>query len=221
MNSKTQEEVRKRRGKPSPSHFNIYQGVVLVGGAITIGLAVWTSPSMASNQWLGVMGATLLIFFLFKYHKRKKEDGKKFEQKEMLARSREKTVDRQDILLKEEEKVTADLEGIFPEEKKVAHLPEKFPKGKKKVVELRETFSEEEEKWVDMQEFPEGAKLANLPEIFHKEGEKVVDLQGGFPGEEEKMIDLQELLLKSEKKEGLLDTDFKMEGKAEKTVKGQ
>jgi hypothetical protein len=195
--------------------------VVLVGGAITIGLAVWAGPGMASIQWIGVIGATLLILFLFKYHKRKKEDGKKFEQKEMLARSGEKTADRQGLLLTGEEKVTADLEGIFPEEKKAAPLPEKRPRGKKKVVELRETFPEEEEKLVDMQEFPEGAKLANLPEIFPKQGEKVVDLQGGFPGEEEKMIDLQELLLKSEKKEGLLDIDLKMEGKAEKTVKGQ
>ena len=73
LNSKILEEVKKRRGKPSP--VNIYQRLVLLVGAAALVFAIWTSP--ASMPAVGVIGTTLLIFFVLKDSKEKQDKGKK------------------------------------------------------------------------------------------------------------------------------------------------
>ncbi len=49
MDSKTEEQVRKRRAKPSPTPLNIYQKVLLLGGLLTIFLIAGIVPRMASS----------------------------------------------------------------------------------------------------------------------------------------------------------------------------
>ena len=80
MDSKMQEEVKKRRGKPSP--VNIYQRLVLLAGAAVLVFAVWTTP--ASLPAVGVIGTTLLIFFILKDSKEKQDKGKRIDPKETL-----------------------------------------------------------------------------------------------------------------------------------------
>lgn len=108
MNSKILEEVKKRRGKPSP--VNIYQRLVLLAGAAALVWAIWTSP--ASMPAVGVMGTTLLIFFVLKDSKEKQDKGKKVDPKEMLSESKE-NVDLRETLPKAVENV--DLREMLPE----------------------------------------------------------------------------------------------------------
>ena len=86
MNSKNQEEVKKRRGKPSP--INTYQGLVLLAGAIALVLAIWKNP--ASMPAISVIGATLLIFLALKDYKGKKDKGKLVAEKEIFSNPEKK-----------------------------------------------------------------------------------------------------------------------------------
>jgi hypothetical protein len=88
LNSKTQEEVKKRRGKPSP--VNIYQWLVLLAGAIALVVAIWKSP--ASIPAISVIGATLLIFLVLKDYNSEKDKGKIVNAREVFS-SPEKKVD--------------------------------------------------------------------------------------------------------------------------------
>ena len=81
MNSKTQEEVKKRRGKPSP--VNIYQTLVLLAGAIALVVAIWKSP--ASMPAISVIGATLLIFLVLRDYNSEKNKGKMVDAKELFS----------------------------------------------------------------------------------------------------------------------------------------
>lgn len=115
MDSKMLEEVKKRRGKPSP--VNIYQWLVLLVGAAALVWAIWTSP--ASMPAVGVIGTTLLIFFVLKDSKEKQDKGKIVDPKEMLSESKE-NVDLRETLLEAVENV--DLQEMLsePEEKERA-----------------------------------------------------------------------------------------------------
>jgi len=115
LDSKILEEVKKRRGKPSP--VNIYQRLVLLAGAAALVWTIWTSP--ASMPAVGVIGTTLLIFFVLKDSKEKQDKGKKVDPKEMLSESKE-NVDLRETLPKAVENV--DLQEMLsePEEKERA-----------------------------------------------------------------------------------------------------
>ncbi len=115
MDSKMLEEVKKRRGKPSP--VNIYQKVVLLAGAAVLVFAVWTTP--ASMPAVGVIGTTLLIFFILKDSK-EEDKGKRVDSKDTLLEAGEnitpeemlpeagKDVDLQEMLSEPEEKERAE-----------------------------------------------------------------------------------------------------------------
>lgn len=138
MNSKILEEVKKRRGKPSP--VNIYQRLVLLAGAAALVWAIWTSP--ASMPAVGVIGTTLLIFFVLKDSKEKQDKGKKVDPKEMLSESKE-NVDLRETLPKAAENV--DLWEMLPEAGKNVDLRETLPEAVEN-VDLQEMLSEPEEK---------------------------------------------------------------------------
>ena len=115
MDSKMLEEVKKRRGKPSP--VNIYQKVVLLAGAAVLVFALWTTP--ASMPAVGVIGTTLLIFFILKDSK-EEDKGKRVDSKDTLLEAAEniapeemvpeagKDVDLQEMLSEPEEKERAE-----------------------------------------------------------------------------------------------------------------
>ena len=110
------EEVKKRRGKPSP--VNICQKVVLLAGAAVLVFAVWTTP--ASMPAVGVIGTTLLIFFILKDSKEKEDKGKRVDSKDTLLEVGEniapgemlpeagRNVDLQEMLSEPEEKERAE-----------------------------------------------------------------------------------------------------------------
>lgn len=113
MNSKTLEEVKKRRGKPSL--INTYQWLVLLAGTTALILVLWISPT--SVPVVGVMGATLLVFFVLRDSKSKQDKGRKADPEEMLSESEEKV-----------------------------DLPEGVPATEEKVVDLQEMLSQFEAK---------------------------------------------------------------------------
>ena len=104
MNSKIFEEVRKRRGKPS--RVNIYQRLVLLVGAAGLVLAIWTSP--ASMPAVGVIGTTLLIFFVLKDSNEKQDKGKRVDPGDSYS----------------EIEMNVDLREMLPEEKENRELQE-------------------------------------------------------------------------------------------------
>jgi hypothetical protein len=138
LNSKILEEVKKRRGKPSP--VNNYQKLVLLAGAAGLVFAIWTSP--ASMLAVGVMGTTLLIFLVLKDSKEKQDKGKKVDPKETHSEVKE-NVDLREMLPEGKENV--DLREMVPEGKENVNLREMVPEGKEN-VNLQEMLSGPEEK---------------------------------------------------------------------------
>lgn len=130
MNSKTEEEVRKRRGRGRSSPLNIYQKMLFFMGALALFLATGTSLTIPLLVSVGAIGVTLLIFSLFKSRKRKREEGKKADLKEIFPETEEKAVAQQEILAEEQEKVVG-RQDIFTEEKeKMVELQDSGPDGK-------------------------------------------------------------------------------------------
>jgi hypothetical protein len=125
LDSKMLEEVKKRRGKPSS--VNIYQRLVLLAGAAVLVFAVWTTP--ASMPAVGVIGTTLLIFFVLKDSKEKQDKGKIVDPKEMLSESKE----------------NVDLREMLPETGENVDLRETLPEAVEN-VDLQEMLSGPEEK---------------------------------------------------------------------------
>ena len=103
LDSKILEEIKRRRGKPSL--VNIYQRLVLLAGTAALGFAIWTSP--ASMPAVGVIGTTLLLFFVLKDSKEKHDKGKKVDAKETHSEVKE-NVDLQEMLSEPEEKERAE-----------------------------------------------------------------------------------------------------------------
>ena len=103
MDSKMLEEIKRRRGKPSP--VNIYQRLVLLSGAAALGFTIWKSP--ACIPAVGVIGTTLLIFFVLKDSKEKQDKGRKVDPKETRSEVKE-NVDLQEMLSEPEEKEKAE-----------------------------------------------------------------------------------------------------------------
>lgn len=167
MNSKTREEVEKRRAKPSPT--NIYPRLVLFTGAIALVVAIWTSSRVAPLRAVAVIGAILLIFFLLKDYALKKLAGKKVNLREVTPNFDKEVEDLQETIPSLDQEV--DLQEILPdlEEKvdvKVADHQQVLPSLDKK-VDLQEILPDLEEKVVDLQEM-----LAKLEE--QEKAEKTV-----------------------------------------------
>jgi hypothetical protein len=152
LNSKTREEVEKRRAKTNPT--NIYPRVVLFTGAIALVLAIWTSSQMASLRAGAVIGAILLIFFLLKDYALKKLASKKVNLREVISNSDKEVEDLNETIPYLEKKV--DLQEILPklEEKSVekgGEQQQELP-GLDKKVDLQEILPQLEEKVIDLQE---------------------------------------------------------------------
>ena len=177
MDPKTEEQVKKRRAKTSPSPLNIYQKMLLLGGLLTIFLVAGIAPRMASLLSvivIGVIGATFLIFYWFKSNKRKGDLGEKVDVKEVET-------------------------PLLPEEKGAAQQERVPPKGEDKAVNVQEIFPEEK-KGVDFEEIPfEEPEEAAEPQGFPEEKEKMA-YPPNFPAPE-KGIDLDKNPLTLEEKE--------------------
>jgi Flp pilus assembly protein TadB len=125
LDSNMLDEVKKRRGKASP--VNIYQRLVLLVGAAVLVFAVWTTP--ASIPAVGVIGTTLLIFFILKDSKEKQDKGKRIDPKETLPEAGQ-NVDLREMLSQAGENVN----------------PQEMLAEAGRNVDLQEMLSEPEEK---------------------------------------------------------------------------
>lgn len=151
MDSKMLEEVKKRRSKPGP--VNIYQRLVLLAGAGVLVFAVWTTP--ASIPAVGVIGTTLLIFFVLKDSKEKQGKGKRVDPEETLP----------------EVEQNVGLQEILPAAGENADLQEMLA-GEGKNVDPREMLSESGENVTPREVFVEAGKNVDLQEMLAEPEEK-------------------------------------------------
>lgn len=218
MDSKTKEDVLKKRGKPSPSHPSIYQRVVIVTGVITLFLAVGTSPTMVPLISAGVIGITLLILFLLNAHKSKKEEEGKLDSTETLPLPEESAAGKEQIFPQVDGEAAADLKEIFPEGKNADDLREELYESQEKAAEPQVNLRMENLNRVDLPGFPGEKELASIQQMVLKLEEKLADMQEMILKLEEKAALIQENLLKSAEKVDLQMILSDPEEKPEKAV---
>ena len=223
MNSKNEEEVMKRRAKLGSSRVNVYQKTVLVAGVITLLLAIGISPTMAPLLAAGVVGGTLLLFFLLKSPKPKREEPKSAESADPLSPVEATAPEQQEILLTEEDKVIPDSPVILLEEREEAEVPEP-PKDKQEeavheeAIRVQEPVPVGKEPLKEHQEFPGNGPLVHIQERLGMLEEKTINLEDMLLQLEEKVDDLQKTYLKTEPKIDLQTILSNIEEKPEKIV---
>jgi hypothetical protein len=205
LNSKKTEDVRKRRAKPDTSSNNVYQKMILVAGVLTLFLAIGLSPMMAPILAAGIVGGTLLLFFLVRRIRPKGKESKGIEPVEPLRPVEEISPEHRDIPLTEEEKGSLDSPEIPPEEKEPAELQaisleEREEGTPKEAVKDQEIVPGEKAPRKDRQEFPAEGTLAELQQRLALLEEKTNTLEDLLQHLEGKVADIQETQIKSEPK---------------------
>ncbi len=214
MNTKDQEEVRKRRGKNSTSRFNVYQKAVLVAGVLTLFLAIGLSPGMAPILSAGVVGGTLLFLLLLKNLKSPKERIEKADPADTLLQLEEEAVEQPEPSIDPVEKEISGLQEAVPAE--MAEL-EQGPLDKDEAGgKLEEEAYVEKEIPKDPQVLPEDGKWTEIQERIGLLEEKAINLEDMLMQLEEKVADLREAYLKSEPKIDLQTILTNIEERTEK-----
>ena len=216
MNTKNQEEVRKRRGKTGTSRFNVYQKAVLVAGILTLFLAIGLSPGMAPILSAGVVGGILLFLFLLKNLKSPKEKIEKADAAETLPRLEEKAVENPEPFVDPGEKEISGLQEAAPAE--MAELRQGPPDKDEAGGKLEDESYVEKEMLKDPEVFPEDGKWAEIQERIGLLEEKAINLEDMLMQLEEKVSDLRETYLRSEPKIDLQTILTNIEERAEKTA---
>jgi hypothetical protein len=214
LNTKNQEEVRKRRGKTNTSRFNVYQKAVLIAGILTIFLAIGLSPGMAPILSAGAVGGILLFLFLLKNLKNPKEKVEKTDPAETLPRSEEKAVENPEPFIDPGEKEISGPQEAVPAE--INESPQGPPDKEEPGGKLAEEDYVEKEMWRDPQVLPEDGKYAEIQERIGLLEEKAINLEDMLMQLEEKVADLRETYLRSEPKIDLQTILTNIEERAEK-----
>jgi hypothetical protein len=203
MSFKTEEEVRRRRGKNSKRRgLNIYQKLVLLAGALTLLLAIGIGHKMAPIVSVGIIGGTLLIFFLLK--RRSPKDRKKFDTKEISTQ--EKEAEPQEAVLPAEKIVDPGIYEVSPLEEKAVNFHEDLPEEQEIRTEPQAILADE--KGVYQGAFStdgQASRTEASPEV-----EKVIDLDEKLSEGREKMAELQAILAEEK---GIDRRDFPVNGK--------
>ena len=205
MNFKNQEEVMKRRAKLRSSRVNVYQKMVLGVGVLTLILAMGISPTMDPLLPAGVGGGTLLLFFLLKSPKPKREGPESIESAEPLLSVDKTEPEEEEILLREEDIVSPDSPAIVLEEKEAEEAQESLlDSGKKAVhdeaIRVQEPVLLGKEALKNQQEFSGNGTLLHIQERLVMLEEKTINLGEMLLQLEKKMGDLQKNPLKEEPK---------------------
>ena len=214
MNTKSPEEVRKRRGKASTSRFNVFQKAVLVAGILTLFLAIGLSPGMAPILSAGVVGGTILFLLLLKNLKSPKEKIEKAEPVETLPQLEEKAVEQPEPFIDRGEKEIFASQEAVPAE--MAQLQQGPPDKDEAGEKLEEEAHVEKETLREPQVLPENGKWAEIQERIGLLEEKAINLEDMLMQLEEKVADLRETYLKSEPKIDLQTILTNIEERAEK-----
>ncbi len=214
MNTKNQEEVRKRRGKNNTSRFNVYQKAVLVAGILTLFLAIGLSPGMAPILSAGVVGGTLLFLLLLKNLKSPKEGIEKADPAETLPQLEEKVVMHSEPFIDPGEKEISGLREAVPAE--MAELEQRPLDKDEAGGKPEEEAYVEKEILKDPQVLPEDGKWAEIQERIGLLEEKAINLEDMLIQLEEKVADLRETYLKSEPKIDLQTILTNIEERTEK-----
>jgi hypothetical protein len=215
LNTKNQEEVRKRRGKESTSRFNVYQKAVLVAGILTLFLAIGFSPGIAPILSAGIVGGTLLFLLLLKNLKSPKEKVEKADAVERVPQLEEKAVEQPEPFIDPGEKEVFGLQEAVP-----AEMPElqQGPHDKKDEAggKLEEQAYVEKEIPKEPQVLAEDGRWSEIQERIGLLEEKAINLEDMLMQLEEKVADLRETYLKSEPKIDLQTILTNIEERAER-----
>ena len=199
MNSKNQEEVRKRRAKASTSRLNLYQKTVLMAGVLTLFLAIGLSPKLAPFLAAAVAGGTLLLFLVFRNFKTKKEDKTKAAPQETLPEE-EEAIQPEELPSGADGKIIADSPDIISEPINSGGLQENVPPEPEEAVSPAQPPTVEKEELSPVQEFSRDGVLAQIQERLAMVEEKVARLEDRVMDLEEKAARYQEGQLNSEPK---------------------
>jgi hypothetical protein len=220
MSFKTEEEVRRRRGKNSKRRgLNIYQKLVLLAGVLTLLLSLGIGHKMAPIVSVGAVGGTFLIFFLLKRRSPKTENRRESDSKEISIK--EKEVEPEEEVLSAEkvvapeayegsplEEKTVNFHEGLPEEQEMRTEPQAVLAGEKGIS--REPLPAEEE--ADYSEAsPEEEMVIDFDEKLSEGREKIAELQAILA--EEKGIDRRDFPV-NEKITHLEEMVFRLEEKA-------
>jgi hypothetical protein len=218
LNTKNQEEVRKRRGKSSTSRFNVYQKAVLVAGILTLFLAIGLSPGMAPILSAGIVGGTLLFLLLLKNLKTQKEEIKKDDPVETLPQLEERGVEQPEPVIDSGAKEILSPQEAAPTEMIELQQgpPDKEPDKSEAGVKVEEEDQAEEGILKDPQVLPENGKWGEIQERLVLLEEKTINLEDMLMQLEEKVADLRETYLKSEPKIDLQTILTNIEERADK-----
>ena len=205
MNSKNQEEVMKRRAKLRSSRVNVYQKMVLGVGILSLILAVGVSPAVDPLLPAGVGGGTLLLFFLLKSPKPKREGPESIESADPPLPVDKTDPEEEEILLREEDIVSLDSPAIVLEKKEAEEAQESLlDSGKKAVhdeaIRVQEPVLLGKEALKNQQEFSGNGTLLHIQERLVMLEEKTINLGEMLLQLEKKVGDLQKNPLKEEPK---------------------
>jgi hypothetical protein len=189
MSFKTEEEVRRRRGKNSKRKgLNFYQKLVLLAGALSLLLTIGVGHKMAPIVSVGVIGGTLLLFFLLKRRSPKTWSSKKVGSKEISTQ--EKEVEPQEEILPAEKGVVPEVYEVFPQEEKTVNFHEGLPEEQEIRTEPRAILADE--KGIYQEAFAAEGQASHSGES--PEVEKVIDFDEKLSEGREKMAELQAIL---------------------------
>jgi len=179
--------------------------MVLVAGILTLFLAIGISPTLAPILASGVVGVVLLVFFLLKNFKPKKEERPKVDSVETLPPVEDQVPEQPEKFLTEEEKAVPDSEEVLAEEREAAEVKEPPLQGQgesahEDPVRIPEPAPAETEPRKDPQESPGKGPLVHIEKRLGMLEEKTINLEEMLLQLEDKVADIQETQLKSEPK---------------------
>ena len=203
MPSRAEEEVRKRRAKGRPGSPKVYPKLVLLGGVISVLLAIGLSPGMAPMLSAGIIGVTVLLFFWLKNQGSKERAEEETGSPEEAPAPEEKVVDLNPIHSETQERELL-FEKELEDPAKAANIPKIFSENKAKV-------SEE----VSAQ------KAGGLQESVYRIEGRVAALEAKLANLEEKMAAAEELGPRPDDKVDLQKIFSQMDEKEAESAKPQ
>ncbi len=197
MASSAEEEVRKRRAKGQTGSPKVYRKLVLLGGVISVLLAIGLSPGMAPMLSAGIIGITLLLFFWLKNHRFKGLPEDETAPAEEARTPEEKIVDLGPMGPGSPEKELT-FERETEESEPSAHTPAVFSENRAEVPEeVRAENGSTLQVWVQRIE----VRVADVEEKLAKLEVKMAELQAIGTRPDDK-VDLQKIFSQMEEKEG-------------------
>ena len=197
MNSKKDEEVRKRRDKATASQLNLYQKTVFVAGVLALFGAIMVSPQLPPLLATGVAAGTLLLFLISKNFKTEKEGKNHYPLAETFPGGGE-AFEAEPIFPRADKEIIADPSEVIFEQTNSDAPRESMPPEPEEAIPPPQPLPVQKEDLIPTKEFSIGGVLAQMQERLAMQEGKVPTLEDKRLSLEEKLPDMQETQPKSD-----------------------